>query len=250
MYPTISRRRLIGSVSPKRNGNSSPVSVRSTIPKSFIIISSKELDKIGVVFLDTDTAVKEYPRSGEKNTSERSSRLRITSLQHSIVLSGVVGVSFMSPPGVKVEYPLQAYFRINSENMGQFERTLIIADEGSQVHYVEGCTAPTFSSESLHSAVVEIVCMKGSRVRYTTIQNWANNVYNLVTKRAFAYEDAQMEWVDGNLGSKLTMKYPSVLYDGTGRAWRHPLYRVCEQRTAPRSQARRSIIVHRIRPRR
>ena len=114
------------------------------------------------------------------------------------------------PPGVKVEYPLQAYFRINSENMGQFERTLIIADEGSQVHYVEGCTAPTYSSESLHSAVVEIVCMKGSRVRYTTIQNWANNVYNLVTKRAFAYEDAQMEWVDGNLGSKLTMKYPSV----------------------------------------
>ena len=99
--------------------------------------------------------------------------------------------------------------------MGQFERTLIIADEGSQVHYVEGCTAPTFSSESLHSAVVEIVCMKGSRVRYTTIQNWADNVYNLVTKRALAYQDAQMEWVDGNLGSKLTMKYPSVLHDGT-----------------------------------
>ena len=105
---------------------------------------------------------------------------------------------------------MQAYFRINSENMGQFERTLIIADEGAEVHYVEGCTAPTFSSESLHSAVVEIICKKGSRVRYTTIQNWANNVYNLVTKRATAYEDAHMEWIDGNLGSKLTMKYPSI----------------------------------------
>jgi Fe-S cluster assembly protein SufB len=117
---------------------------------------------------------------------------------------------------VKVDYPLQAYFRINTENMGQFERTLIIADEGAEVHYVEGCTAPTYSSESLHSAVVEIICKKGSRVRYTTIQNWANNVYNLVTKRAVAYEDATMEWIDGNLGSKLTMKYPSVYMMGEG----------------------------------
>ena len=114
------------------------------------------------------------------------------------------------PPGVKVDYPLQAYFRINTENMGQFERTLIIVDEGAEIHYVEGCTAPTYSSESLHSAVVEIICKPHSRVRYTTIQNWSGNVYNLVTKRAMAYEDATMEWVDGNLGSKLTMKYPSV----------------------------------------
>src|SRR5438128_2338292 len=114
------------------------------------------------------------------------------------------------------DVPVQAYFRINSENMGQFERTLIIVDEGAQVHYVEGCTAPTYSSESLHSAVVEIICKPGSRVRYTTIQNWADNVYNLVTKRAVAYKDATMEWVDGNLGSKLTMKYPSVYLRGAG----------------------------------
>jgi Fe-S cluster assembly protein SufB len=111
---------------------------------------------------------------------------------------------------VKVDIPLQAYFRINSENMGQFERTLIIADEGSYVHYVEGCTAPTYTNDSLHSAVVEIIVKKGARVRYTTIQNWSGNVYNLVTKRAAAYGDAVMEWVDGNLGSKLTMKYPSI----------------------------------------
>ena len=114
------------------------------------------------------------------------------------------------PPGVKIEMPLQAYFRINAENMGQFERTLIIVDEGAYVHYVEGCTAPIYSTDSLHSAVVEIVVKKGGRCRYTTIQNWSNNVYNLVTKRAVAYEDATMEWVDGNLGSKLTMKYPAI----------------------------------------
>ena len=114
------------------------------------------------------------------------------------------------PEGVEVDIPLQAYFRINSEDMGQFERTLIIAEPGSKVHYVEGCTAPIYSSDSLHSAVVEIIAKPGSNVRYTTIQNWSNNVYNLVTKRAAAYEDAQMSWVDGNLGSKLTMKYPAV----------------------------------------
>jgi Fe-S cluster assembly protein SufB len=170
---------------------------------------AEELDKIGVIFLDTDTAVKEYPDLVKKyfGTIIPSADNQFAAL-NSAAWSG--GSFVYVPPGVKVEYPLQAYFRINTENMGQFERTLIIADEGSQVHYVEGCTAPTFSSESLHSAVVEIVCMKGSRVRYTTIQNWADNVYNLVTKRALAYEDAQMEWVDGNLGSKLTMKYPSV----------------------------------------
>jgi Fe-S cluster assembly protein SufB len=114
------------------------------------------------------------------------------------------------PKGVHVDIPLQAYFRINTENMGQFERTLIIADEGSYVHYVEGCTAPIYSSDSLHSAVVEIIVKKDARVRYTTIQNWSNNVYNLVTKRAIAHEGATMEWVDGNLGSKVTMKYPAV----------------------------------------
>ena len=114
------------------------------------------------------------------------------------------------PAGVKVDIPLQAYFRINKENMGQFERTLIIAEEGSYVHYVEGCTAPSYSTNALHSAVVEIVVKKGARVRYTTIQNWSTNVFNLVTKRAAAYQDAVMEWVDGNLGSRLTMKYPSV----------------------------------------
>jgi len=118
------------------------------------------------------------------------------------------------PPGVHVEIPLQAYFRINTENMGQFERTLIIADEGSYVHYIEGCTAPIYKSDSLHSAVVEIVVKKNARVRYTTIQNWSNNVYNLVTKRAIAYEGATMEWIDGNIGSKVTMKYPSVILAG------------------------------------
>ena len=131
---------------------------------------------------------------------------------NSAVWSG--GSFIYVPPGVKVGYPLQAYFRINTENMGQFERTLIIADEGAEVHYVEGCTAPIYTSESLHSAVVEIICKPKSRVRYTTIQNWSNNIYNLVTKRAMAYEDATMEWVDGNLGSKLTMKYPSVYMVG------------------------------------
>ena len=114
------------------------------------------------------------------------------------------------PPGVKIDFPLQAYFRINEESMGQFERTLIIVDEGAQVHYVEGCTAPMYTSESLHSAVVEVVVKKNARCRYTTIQNWANNIFNLVTKRALAYQDAVMEWVDGNLGSHLTMKYPAV----------------------------------------
>ena len=120
------------------------------------------------------------------------------------------------PAGVKVDIPLQAYFRINAENMGQFERTLILVEEGAQVHYVEGCTAPIYTSESLHSAVVEVLVKKGGRCRYTTIQNWANNIYNLVTKRAVAQEDALMEWVDGNLGSRLTMKYPAVYMTGKG----------------------------------
>ncbi len=127
---------------------------------------------------------------------------------NSAVWSG--GSFIYVPKGVKIDFPLQAYFRINAENMGQFERTLIIVDEGAEVHYVEGCTAPMYSTESLHSAVVEIVVKKHARCRYTTIQNWANNIYNLVTKRAVAYEGALMEWIDGNLGSRLTMKYPAV----------------------------------------
>ena len=118
------------------------------------------------------------------------------------------------PPGVKVDMPLQAYFRINTENMGQFERTLIIADEGSQVHYVEGCSAPVYTTDSLHSAVVELVALPGSRITYTTIQNWSNNVYNLVTKRARAEAESHVEWIDGNIGSRLTMKYPSVYLVG------------------------------------
>ena len=120
------------------------------------------------------------------------------------------------PKGVHVEMPVQAYFRINAKNMGQFERTLIIADEGSSIHYVEGCTAPTYSTDSLHSAVVELVALPGSYIRYTTIQNWSNNVYNLVTKRGIAHENSTIEWVDGNIGSKLTMKYPAVILKGEG----------------------------------
>ena len=120
------------------------------------------------------------------------------------------------PKGVSVEMPVQAYFRINAKNMGQFERTLIIADEGSSIHYVEGCTAPTYSTDSLHSAVVELIALPGAHIRYTTVQNWSNNVYNLVTKRGVAHEDSKIEWVDGNIGSKLTMKYPAVILKGEG----------------------------------
>ena len=169
----------------------------------------EDLAKQGVIFSDTDTAVREYPDLVREYfgkiippTDNKFAAL------NSAVWSG--GSFIYVPKGVKIEFPLQAYFRINAENMGQFERTLIIVDEGASVHYVEGCTAPMYSSESLHSAVVEIICKRGSRCRYTTIQNWANNIYNLVTKRAMAYGDATMEWVDGNLGSKLTMKYPAV----------------------------------------
>ena len=127
---------------------------------------------------------------------------------NSAVWSG--GSFIYIPPNVKVDLPLQAYFRINAENIGQFERTLIIADEGSEVHYIEGCTAPVYTTESLHSAVVELIAKKGAKIRYTTIQNWSKDVYNLVTKRAYAYENAKVEWIDGNIGSKLTMKYPGV----------------------------------------
>ncbi|HEV7279481.1 MAG TPA: Fe-S cluster assembly protein SufB [Pirellulaceae bacterium] len=169
----------------------------------------EDLTRQGVIFTDTDTAVREYPDLVRKYfaTIIPPQDNKFAAL-NSAVWSG--GSFIYVPPGVKIDFPLQAYFRINAENMGQFERTLIIVDEGAQVHYVEGCTAPMYSSESLHSAVVEIACLKGSRCRYTTIQNWANNIYNLVTKRAMAYADATMEWVDGNLGSRLTMKYPAV----------------------------------------
>ena len=169
----------------------------------------EELGNQGVIFTDTDTAIKEHPELLQEYfaTIIPPEDNKFAAL-NSAVWSG--GSFIYVPPGVKIEYPLQAYFRIKAENMGQFERTLIIVDEGAEVHYVEGCTAPMYSSESLHSAVGEIVCKKNSRCRYTTIQNWANNIYNLVTKRALAYKDATMEWIDGNLGSQLTMKYPAV----------------------------------------
>jgi Fe-S cluster assembly protein SufB len=175
----------------------------------------EELQKLGVIFVSPDQALQEYPDLMREyfGTVIPPEDNKFAAL-NTAVWSG--GSFIYVPPGVTVDVPLQAYFRINSENMGQFERTLIIVDEGAQVHYVEGCTAPTYSSESLHSAVVEIICKPGSRVRYTTIQNWADNVYNLVTKRAMAYEEATMEWVDGNLGSKLTMKYPAVYMMGKG----------------------------------
>ncbi len=172
-----------------------------------------DLEKLGVIFTDTDSAVRDYPEIMQQyfGTIVPPADNKFAAL-NSAVWSG--GSFVYVPAGVKVDIPLQAYFRINKENMGQFERTLIIAEEGSFVHYVEGCTAPTYSTDSLHSAVVEIVVKKNARVRYTTIQNWSTNVYNLVTKRAAAYEDAVMEWVDGNLGSRLTMKYPSVYLMG------------------------------------
>jgi Fe-S cluster assembly protein SufB len=173
----------------------------------------EDLEEQGVIFLDTDTALREQPELfREYFGSVIPSGDNKFSALNSAVWSG--GSFIYVPPGVHVDIPLQAYFRINTENMGQFERTLIIVDEGAYVHYVEGCTAPIYKSDSLHSAVVEIIVKKGGRCRYTTIQNWSNNVYNLVTKRAKAYEGATMEWVDGNLGSKVTMKYPAVMLMG------------------------------------
>ncbi|MFW9856326.1 MAG: Fe-S cluster assembly protein SufB [Candidatus Thorarchaeota archaeon] len=175
----------------------------------------EDLEKLGVVFLDTDTGLKEYedvfleyfgtvvPKDDNKFASLNSA-----------VWSG--GSFILVPRNTKVDVPLQAYFRINAKNVGQFERTLIIAEKGADVHYVEGCTAPVYSTDSLHSAVVELIAMEDARIRYTTIQNWSNNVYNLVTKRGFAYKNAHIEWIDGNLGSKLTMKYPSIYLMGQG----------------------------------
>jgi Fe-S cluster assembly protein SufB len=169
----------------------------------------EDLAKQGVIFLDTDTALKEHPEIFKKYFGKiiPPEDNKFAAL-NSAVWSG--GSFIYIPPGVKVDMPLQAYFRINAENIGQFERTLIIADEGSEIHYIEGCTAPVYSSESLHSAVVELVAHKNAKLRYTTIQNWSSDVYNLVTKRAYAYEGAKVEWIDGNIGSKITMKYPGI----------------------------------------
>lgn len=173
----------------------------------------EDLEEKGVIFVDTDTGLREHEDLFREYFASviPPGDNKFASL-NTAVWSG--GSFIYVPPGVHVDIPLQAYFRINTENMGQFERTLIIADEGSYVHYVEGCTAPIYKSDSLHSAVVEIIVKKNARVRYTTIQNWSNNVYNLVTKRATAAEGATMEWIDGNIGSKVTMKYPAVFLLG------------------------------------
>ncbi|MEJ5915566.1 Fe-S cluster assembly protein SufB [Pseudokineococcus sp. 1T1Z-3] len=173
----------------------------------------EDLEEKGVIFVDTDTGLREHEDLFREYFGSviPPGDNKFASL-NTAVWSG--GSFIYVPPGVHVDIPLQAYFRINTENMGQFERTLIIADEGSYVHYVEGCTAPIYKTDSLHSAVVEIVVKKDARVRYTTIQNWSNNVYNLVTKRATAAEGATMEWVDGNIGSKVTMKYPAIFLMG------------------------------------
>ncbi|MDQ1368517.1 MAG: Fe-S cluster assembly protein SufB, partial [Acidimicrobiaceae bacterium] len=173
----------------------------------------EDLEQQGVIFCDMDTALREHPELVKQyfGTVIPLNDNKFAAL-NSAVWSG--GSFIYVPPGVKVDMPLQAYFRINSENMGQFERTLIIADEGAQVHYIEGCSAPVYTSDSLHSAVVEIICKASSRVTYTTIQNWSNNVFNLVTKRARCDAEAHMEWIDGNIGSRLTMKYPAVYLMG------------------------------------
>jgi Fe-S cluster assembly protein SufB len=174
-----------------------------------------EWEKLGVVFLDMDSALREYPEIVKEyfGTIIPAADNKYAAL-NTAVWSG--GSFVYVPKGVKVDIPLQAYFRINAENMGQFERTLIIVDEGAEVHYIEGCTAPVYTTNSLHSAVVEIIVKEGGKCRYTTIQNWSNNIFNLVTKRAVAYRNASMEWVDGNIGSRLTMKYPSVYLMGDG----------------------------------
>jgi Fe-S cluster assembly protein SufB len=175
----------------------------------------EEWSKQGVIFLDTDSALKEYPELFKQyfGTIIPAADNKYAAL-NTAVWSG--GSFVYVPKGVHVDIPLQAYFRINAENMGQFERTLIVIEEGASAHYIEGCTAPIYRTNSLHSAVVEIAVKKGGKFRYTTIQNWANNIFNLVTKRAVAYEEASMEWVDGNIGSRLTMKYPSVYLMGRG----------------------------------
>jgi Fe-S cluster assembly protein SufB len=174
-----------------------------------------ELAKLGVVFMGTDQALKEHPDIVRKYfaTVVPPEDNKFSAL-NSAVWSG--GSFVYVPPGVEVPLPLQAYFRINGENTGQFERTLIVVDEGAKVHYIEGCTAPIYATESLHVAVVEVIALRGAKVRYTTIQNWSNDVYNLVTKRAHAYEDSTVEWIDANTGSRKTVKYPSIYLRGRG----------------------------------
>ncbi len=175
----------------------------------------EDLETQGVIFLDMDSGLREH----EEIVKEYFCSVVPYSDNKFAALNTAVwsGGSFIYvPKGVHVEMPVQAYFRINAKNMGQFERTLIIADEGSSIHYVEGCTAPTYSTDSLHSAVVELIAKPDAHIRYSTVQNWSNNVYNLVTKRGIAYEDAKIEWIDGNLGSRLTMKYPAVILKGEG----------------------------------
>jgi len=175
----------------------------------------EDLEQKGVIFLDTDTGLKEYEEIFLEyfGTVIPKDDNKFAAL-NSAVWSG--GSFIVVPRNTKLEIPLQAYFRINAKNVGQFERTLIIAEEGSDIHYVEGCTAPIYTTDSLHSAVVELIAKKNAKIRYSTIQNWSNNVYNLVTKRGYAYENARIEWIDGNLGSKLTMKYPAVYLLGSG----------------------------------
>jgi Fe-S cluster assembly protein SufB len=175
----------------------------------------EDLESQGVIFLDMDAGLREH----EDIVKEYFCKIvpyqdNKFSALNTAVWSG--GSFIYVPKGVKVDMPVQAYFRINAKNMGQFERTLIIVDEGASIHYVEGCTAPAYSTESLHSAVVELIAHKGAHIRYSTVQNWSTNVYNLVTKRAVAHENATVEWVDGNIGSKLTMKYPAVILKGDG----------------------------------
>jgi Fe-S cluster assembly protein SufB len=175
----------------------------------------EDLAKKGVIFLDTESGLREHPELFRKYFASLvpPEDNKFAAL-NTACWSG--GSFIYVPKGVKLDIPLQAYFRINSENMGQFERTIIIADEGADLHYIEGCTAPQYSTRSLHTGVIEIFVHKGAKVRYTTIQNWAHNIYNLVTQRAIAYENATMEWVDGNMGSRLTMKYPSIYLAGEG----------------------------------
>ena len=173
----------------------------------------KELEDKNIIFCDTDTALKKYPELFKEyfNNLVKYDENKYTAL-NGAVWSG--GTFIYVPPHTKLDRPLQSYFRINTRNMGQFERTIIIVDEGSDLHYMEGCTAPTYTTDSLHAAVVEIYVKKGGRCRYTTIQNWSNNVYNLVTKRAIVEEDGLMEWIDGNIGSKVNMKYPCCILNG------------------------------------
>lgn len=174
-----------------------------------------EIKKKGIIFTDTDTALREYPEIFKKyfNTLVKYNENKFTAL-NGAVWSG--GSFIYIPPNTKLDRPLQSYFRINTKDMGQFERTLIIVDDNSELHYIEGCTAPTYTTDSLHAAVVEIFVGKNSKCRYTTIQNWASNIYNIVTKRAIVSDNGLMEWIDGNIGSKINMKYPACILDGNG----------------------------------